>query len=71
MTRVRNRQVLAECIRLSGLSERAFAARAGLAHATVNHLITGRRVSCSPPTAYAIEQALDCAPGTLFVPGAG
>ncbi|UQX87981.1 helix-turn-helix domain-containing protein [Jatrophihabitans telluris] len=65
--RLRSRDVLADYIRLLGMSERAFAAQAGLGHATVNHLITGRRVSCSAATAAAIERALGCPPGLLFM----
>jgi transcriptional regulator with XRE-family HTH domain len=50
----------------SGMSERQLARVAGLGHATVNHLVTGRRTRCSLATARAIESALGCAPGTLF-----
>lgn len=66
--RLRSREVLVGCIDLLGLSERELARSAGLSHATVNHLVTGRRHSCSASTAQAIEQALDCSTGTLFMP---
>ncbi|MDQ1718428.1 MAG: Cro/C1-type DNA-binding domain [Pseudonocardiales bacterium] len=65
--RLRSRAVLADYIRLLGLSERGFARRAGLSHSTVNHLIAGRRLTCASDTALAIERALGCPPGLLFV----
>jgi plasmid maintenance system antidote protein VapI len=58
--------MLADYIRLLGLSERGFAARCELSHSTVNHLITGRRESCAPDTAAVIESVLGCPPGLLF-----
>lgn len=65
---LRSRQALADYIDLLGLSERHVARSAGLSHSTVNHLVTGRRVSCSLRTAMAIERVLDCPPGLLFAP---
>jgi transcriptional regulator with XRE-family HTH domain len=65
---LRSRRMLREYISLLGLSARAFAARAGLSHSTINHLLTGRRSTCSERTATAIEQALNCPPGLLFAP---
>ena len=67
--RLRNRWTFGDYIRLLGLSEREFARHAGLSHSTVNHLLTGRRTSCSPRTAQAIESALECPPGLLFESG--
>ena len=64
--RLRSRTVLADYIVLLGVSERALARRAGLSHSTVNHLVLGRRDTCSEATARAIEQALRCPPGLLF-----
>jgi transcriptional regulator with XRE-family HTH domain len=49
-----------------GLSERALAVRAGVGHATVNHLLSGRRSGCSERTARAIEAVLECPPGLFF-----
>lgn len=63
---IRSQTMLADYIRLLGLSERGFAARCGLSHSTINHLITGRRSSCSPQTAAIIESVLGCPPGLLF-----
>jgi DNA-binding Xre family transcriptional regulator len=48
------------------MSERQLARVAGLSHATVNHLITGRRTGCTLATAHAIEAALGVGPGILF-----
>jgi plasmid maintenance system antidote protein VapI len=65
---LRSRQILIDCLDASGLSERELARAAGLGHATVNHLFTGRRRTCSPGTARAIELVFDCPPGVLFAP---
>jgi plasmid maintenance system antidote protein VapI len=66
--RLRSRELLRECIAVQGISERSVAARAGLAHSTVNHLVSGRRDTCSAQTARALEGALGCSPGLLFAP---
>ena len=63
---LRSREALIECLDVSGLSERELARSAPLGHATVNHLVTGRRRSCSLTTAIAIERVFDVSPGTLF-----
>ena len=55
-------------LRLMGVSEREIAQRAGIGHATVNHLLSGRRNACTPRTAAAIETALGCPPGLFFEP---
>jgi hypothetical protein len=65
---LRSRGTLVECLELSGLSERELARSAPLGHATVNHLVTGRRRTCSLTTAIAIERVFDVSPGTLFAP---
>jgi plasmid maintenance system antidote protein VapI len=59
---LRSRETLIECLELAGLSERELARSAPLGHATVNHLVTGRRASCS----LTIERVFDVSPGTLF-----
>lgn len=66
--RLRSRQALVACLEFSGMSERELARTADLGHATVNHLITGRRSACSLRTARVIEGVLACGPGTLFAP---
>jgi len=66
--RVRDLSALRAYVRLLGLSERALALRAGVGHATVNHLLSGRRATCTSRTAEAIAAALDCPPGIFFEP---
>lgn len=66
---LRSRRALGDYIDLLGISERQLARSAGLSHSTVNHLVTGRRDSCSLATAVAIERVLGCPPGLLFAPG--
>ena len=63
---LRSRDALIVCLEATGMSERQLARVAALGHATVNHLVTGRRTSCSLATARAIETALGCTAGTLF-----
>lgn len=65
---LRSRDTLIDCLEFSGLSERELARAAGLGHATVNHLFTGRRTTCSLRTARAIERVFGCAAGSLFAP---
>jgi plasmid maintenance system antidote protein VapI len=64
--RIRSAEVLREYVCLLGISERALARSAGISHSTLNHLLTGRRTTCSPATAAAIERALGCASGVFF-----
>ena len=64
--RIRSRAVLRDYIGLVATSERAVARTAGVSHSTLNHLLTGRRVTCTQPIADAIERALGCAPGVFF-----
>jgi plasmid maintenance system antidote protein VapI len=64
--RVRDRDTLRGFVRLLHISERGLAAEAGVGHATVNHLLSGRRETCSPETARAIERVLGCAHGVFF-----
>ncbi len=65
--RVRSRLIFVALIDDADVSERELARRAGLSHATVNHLMTGRRSHCTLETAVAITRALGCPVGTLFV----
>jgi len=48
------------------MSERGLAVEAGVGHATVNHLLSGRRETCSAETARAIERVLGCSDGVFF-----
>jgi DNA-binding Xre family transcriptional regulator len=68
---LRDRDTLRAYLRLLDLSERGLASRAGIGHATLNHLLTGRRTTCSTLTATAIEEALSCPPGLFFEPSYG
>lgn len=63
---LRSRRALVDLIDTLGMSEREVARRAGLGHATVNHLVTGRRTGCSPATARAVAAVLGCDPVLLF-----
>jgi hypothetical protein len=65
---LRDAEVLRGYLRLMAMSERALANAAGVGHATVNHLLTGRRTTCSARTAQAIESALACPRGLFFAP---
>ena len=66
--RVRDRDTLRGFVRLMRMSERSLAVQAGVGHATVNHLLSGRRETCSPETAEAIEYVLGCPSGVFFEP---
>jgi transcriptional regulator with XRE-family HTH domain len=66
--RIRDRLAMRAYLRLLGMSERELAGRAGIGHATVNHLLSGRRTRCTERTASAIEAALGCPPGLFFEP---
>lgn len=65
---VRDLAALNAYVRLLGRSQRRLAAEAGVGHATLNHLLRGRRSSCSRETATAIERALRCPDGVFFAP---
>jgi DNA-binding XRE family transcriptional regulator len=69
--RLRSRLALVSLIDAVGMSEREVARRALLSHATVNHLVTGRRATCSLATAVAIENVLSARLGAIFVPESG
>lgn len=45
---------------------RELATAAGVSHSTVGHLHSGKRSTCSPKTAKAIERALKAPQGLLF-----
>ncbi|WP_234971408.1 helix-turn-helix domain-containing protein [Jatrophihabitans endophyticus] len=66
--RVRDLAALTAYVRLLGVSQRRLAGDAGVGHATVNHLLSGRRRHCSAETAAAIERALGCPSGLFFEP---
>jgi hypothetical protein len=64
--RLRSRLIFVDLIDSAALSERELARRAALGHSTVNHLMTGRRTTCSLSTALAITR-VGCPLNTLFV----
>jgi transcriptional regulator with XRE-family HTH domain len=65
---VRDGAALRAYVRLLGMSERSLATKAGIGHATLSHLLSGRRSTCSARTASAIEAALPCPRGVFFEP---
>lgn len=64
---LRSRRLLLDYLKAMKWSQRRLAQEAGLGHAIVNHLCKGTRKACSKRTASAIEEALRCPPGLLFV----
>ncbi len=64
---LRSRRLLLDYLKAMRWSQRELAREAGLGHAIVNHLCNGKRKSCNKATAAAIEEALRCPPGLLFV----
>ena len=64
---LRDREALALVVSPCGLSERELARQALLGHSTLNHLLTGRRNSCSVQTAQAIAEVLGVDVVQLFV----
>jgi hypothetical protein len=65
---LRDADALRSYLRLMAMSERRLAVAAGVGHATINHLLSGRRTTCSPQTAEAIESVLACPQGLFFAP---
>lgn len=65
-----SRQALNDYMRFRKESNRSLAAgtRGVVGHAIIGHLRTGKRKTCSPQTATAIEKALNAPPGSLFGP---
>lgn len=68
---LRDADALRRYLRLMHMSERSLAVAAGVGHATVNHLLSGRRSTCSTRTAQAIESVLACPQGLFFAPSEG
>lgn len=61
-------QVLKQYMHFRGFrSTKELADRIGVSKATVGHLHSGGRKTCSPNTARLIEEALNAPPGSLFV----
>lgn len=61
-------QALRQYMEFRQETNRSLAAKAGVGPGIVGHLRSGKRTTCSPRVAQAIEEALACPPGFLFVP---
>jgi transcriptional regulator with XRE-family HTH domain len=66
--RLRDSTTLRAYLRLLDMSQRSLATEAGVGHATVNHLLSGRRPTCSRSTAQAIAAVLACPTEVFFAP---
>lgn len=60
-------QALAQYMKHRDHTVRTLADRVGVSPATIGHLRSGKRKTCKPETAKAIEKALDAPVGSLFV----
>lgn len=65
--RLKDRRMLHQYMDYKRMKIRDLATAAHVSRATVGHLHSGARASCSPRTARAIEEALGAPPGLLFV----
>lgn len=63
-----SRQALAQYMQHRGFTVRTLAGKVGCSHSLIGHLRSGKRSTCQPATAIAIEKALDAPVGSLFVP---
>lgn len=63
-------QALQQYMTFRGETNRTLADKTGpgVGRQIIGHLRSGKRTSCSPRTATAIERALNAPPGSLFVP---
>lgn len=64
--RLKSPQMLHQFMSYKRFTIRQLAKAAGVGHATVGHLHSGARNSCSASTARALEEALQAPPGLLF-----
>lgn len=65
--KLKDRNVLRSYMDYKGFrSVRELAQRAGVSRATIGHLHSGQRTTCSPETARKVEEALQAPPGLLF-----
>lgn len=62
-----NRQAFNMLRKYNRLTIRALAKRADVSHGIIGDLASGRRTTCNPDTATAIEKALDADPNTIFL----
>lgn len=63
-------QALRQYMEFRGETNRTLADKTGpgVGRQIIGHLRSGKRATCSPRTATAIERALNAPPGSLFVP---
>lgn len=66
--RVISSEALAGYMAFRGLSVRTLAEKAGCSHSLIGFLRKGTRSTCSPKTARAIAEALNCPVEALFAP---
>lgn len=64
--KLKSRTLLLEYVAFRDLSVRTLADKAGVGRGIVGHLMSGKRKTCSPTTAKAVEKALGTPPGLLF-----
>lgn len=65
--RLKSPDMLRQYMEFKRMKVRDLAKAAGISRATVGHLHSGSRSTAKPETARAIEEALGCPPGLLFV----
>lgn len=63
-----SKDALRQYMKYRDFTIQSLADRIGVSKATVGHLHSGGRKTVSPPTAKAIEKALDAPTGSLFIP---
>lgn len=61
-------QALAQYMEHRGFTVRSLAERVGCSRSLIGHLRSGKRNTCDPKYARAIEKCLDAPAGSLFVP---
>ncbi|MGG5257499.1 helix-turn-helix transcriptional regulator [Phycicoccus avicenniae] len=65
--RLKDRLMLRQYMDYKRMKIRELAKAAGVSRATIGHLHSGKRNTCSPATARRVEEALGAPPGLLFV----
>ncbi len=60
-------QVLDQYMQFRGETNTSLAEKAGISRQIIGFLRTGRRTTCRPSTAYAIAEALEVLPESLFM----
>jgi DNA-binding Xre family transcriptional regulator len=61
-------RVLADYMQHRDETVRSLATKVGCSASTIGHLRSGKRNTCKPAVAKAIEKHLNAPPGSLFVP---